>query len=217
MKFMISINKILIIMMLFAVNIVATDKILGKLDGAEVSALEISLPEDSNAINVGMDFLPLNPYYNGIGAFLGYQYYITKNSSWEVIRAAYIYSIETNLTSQLADNFGVAPKTIDRLFLMIKSNYKYYLSYGKSLLFDKHINLFRVGFIAGPGLAFSKKRSIVSNENVYTPSFLITLGLVVEVYTSNHLLWYVEFQNSITVKKDWVTHPSFTLGLKKMF
>jgi hypothetical protein len=211
---MISINKILIIMaiiMLFTTSICATDKILGKLDGAEVSSLETSLPADRNAISLGTDLFPFNPYYNGIGVFLGYQYYITKNSSWEVIRFTYVYSIQTDLTNQLAEKYGVAPKEIERLFFVLKSNYKYYLSYGKSLLFDEYINIFRLGFIVGPGLAFTKK------GDLFNTKFLANLGLSLEIYISDSLLWYFEFQDSITIEKEWITYPSFTLGLKKMF
>ena len=207
----------MIIILLFTINLAATDKILGSLDGTEVSALEITLPNDSQAINMGMDFFPFNPYYNGIGAFLGYQYYITKNSSWEILRATYVYSVETDVTGQLASNFGVAPKAIERLFLVLKSSYKYYLVYGKSLLADEFINHFRLGFIVGPGLALNKKIDADSNDFLLSTDFLINFGLVIEVYTSDSLLWYFEFQDCITIEEDWITHPSFTLGLKKMF
>ncbi len=198
-------------LLLFTYSLKATDKIQGELDGAKVSSLEISLPSDNSAINMGTDFYPFNPYYNGIGAFLGYQYYITKNSSWEVIRFAYIYSIQTDLTNQLAEKYGVAPKEIERLFFILKSSYKYYLSYGKSLLFDEYINLFRFGIIIGPGLAFTKKGSLSNTK------FLVNIGLSLEIYISKTLLWYFEFQDSATIESDWVTYPSFTLGLKKMF
>ena len=209
------INKTYIILisslLLFTHSLNATNKILGELDGAKVSSLEISLPSNSNAINMATDFYPFNPYYNGIGASLGYQYYITKNSSWEVIKLTYIYSIQTDLTNQLAEKYGVAPKEIERLFFVLKSNYKYSLSYGKSLLFDEYINLFRLGLIVGPGLAFTKKGDVANTK------FLANIGISIEVYISNTLLWYFEFQDSVTIESDWVTYPSFTLGLKKMF
>jgi len=211
---MILINKIsviIIMILLFTIPLKATDKVLGELDGAKVSSLETSLPSDHNAINLGTDFFPFNPYYNGVGAFLGYQYYITKNSAFEIIRFTYIYSIQTDLTNQLAEKYGVAPKEIERLFLVLKSSYKYYLSYGKSLLFNEYINNFRVGFIIGPGLAFTKKGSLSHTK------FLANLGIVIETYIGKSLLWYFEFQDSVTIEKDWVTYPSFTLGLKKMF
>lgn len=207
---------ILFPILIFSNTLKAEDELWGSLDGSKVSAIEYSLPADQHAFNFGTELYPFNPYYNGIGAFLSYQYYLDKNLSWEVIRCTYIFSVQTDLTSQLAEKYEVAPEKIDRLFWMIKSNLKYYLVYGKSLLSDEFINHFRVAFIGGAGVAFTKDSSFLFNAD-----FVLNLGISFEVYIHDTLLWGLDFQDAIVINSSILdsvlTYPSFSLFLKKMF
>ncbi len=207
---------VFVISTFFSNTLKADETLLGTLDGSKVSAIEYSLPSDQHAFNFGTELFPFNPYYNGIGAFVSYQYHINKNLSWEMIRTTYIFSVQTDLTSQLAEKYEVAPEKIERLFWMIKSNLKYYLVYGKSLLSDEYLNHFRVAFTAGTGVAFTKDSSFLFNAK-----FLVNFGLSFEVYIHDSLLWGLDFQDAIVIDssilKSVLTYPSFSLFLKKMF
>lgn len=187
------------------------EKQLGKLDGAFISSLENKLKSYQNGFNFGTTILPSNPYYRGVGLYAGYNYYFTKDLSWEVIRGTYLFSIQTDLTSELADTYQVAPEKIEKVFIMVKSNVKYFLIYGKSLLSDEHINRFRLALLGGPALAFTDA-GLTTNVK-----FMVNVGIALEVYINHTFLWTFEFQDAVSIEENWKTFPAFSLGLKKVF
>jgi len=192
----------------FMQEMYGSSKIMGKLDGAEVVSLETFILPDKHGLSLGMDYYPFNPYYDGLTIAGSYHYYFTKNIAWELIRGSYVVlPVQTSLTSELAEEFGVNPEKIEKLKYVLKSNFRYFFLYGKSLLFDKHIRYYRLGMIIGPGMAFT-------TENT---NFLANFGLGFEFYVTESVLWTFDFEDSVVVDKELETYPSFNLGFKAMF
>jgi len=179
-------------------------------------ALETTIKPDNHGVSLGTDFMPNNPYYRGVGVHLGYQYYFNKNFSWEVLRGAYFFPIQTDLTTSLAENYNVMPKRIEKTIATAKTNFKYYFIYGKTLLFDDYIRYFRLGFIVGGGMRYSTHKDD-DNKTKSDMTPLFNLGLSLEHYISESMLMTIEFYEAGTIKKDWETFPTFTLGFKVLF
>jgi hypothetical protein len=138
-----------------------------------------------NQIDFGLSVLPLNPYFNAFGIDLAYTYYFNKTYSWQVLDMDYFYTVNTGLTSQLAENYAVNPQTIERLSFMVSSNIQYVLAYGKFIFAKQYIRYFRSALLFGPTFASSNKEASVGGN----------LGLRFEVFVNDDFSWVAQLRD----------------------
>ena len=178
----------------------------GELDGTTVEAVEDYLDTSSHRLTTGLGLYPFNAYYNGFSLGLSYTYLFSKSVAWEAVRAEYVYTVRTGLTSELAEDYGVNPDKIEKIDLVVTSNFSYVLAYGKLLLLDRYIKYFRVSGLLGGGIvSTSKKRGLA-----------LGLGLHSEFYVNESLSWVIEFRDYFLIP-DGNGFPSFFLGFGKSF
>ncbi len=188
-------------------NLYGNSKPYGKLDGAPISSLETNIQPHRHSIFLGMDNLPFNAYYAGLGISASYQFNFTKNFAWEIARGSYFFSVEKDLTTELAEEFRVNPERIEKVEAIVKSNIKYYFVYGKWLFLEKYIRYFRLGVLAGPAMAFTSEEM----------KFLANAGLCFDLSINRHFWATFEFQDSISIEEDFETYPAFNFGMKLSF
>ncbi len=160
------------------------------LDGITVEAVETYRNPRSLELAAGAGIYPLDPYYLGFGLSAGLTYYLSTSFAWEVLNASYAFSVQKDLTSQLAQDFGVNPQVIERLEYTVSSNLVLIPSYGKTVLFRSFLQNFRSSFLAGAGLV---KTSISSFP-------CVTFGFRTDTYITDAFSWRMEVRDQIAVK-----------------
>lgn len=181
----------------------ATSPDPGRLDGVTIEAVETYLNENHHDLALGVGVLPFNSYYNGFALNGGYTYFFTKNIGWEVVGGSYVYTVKTDLSSELAEDYGVNPKKIERVKFLFSTNGVYSYSYGKVLLADEFIRYFRGQLLLGPGLVSTTERSAAA-ANVGTR---FVFGV------KNASSWYLEFRDMMTLSGKTEFYPAFNVGM----
>lgn len=152
------------------------------LDGDKIQAVETYENPKTQQIFFGLGLWPLDPYYNGFSVNLTYTRYLNKTYSWDVASLDYIYTVDSGLTSQLADSYQVQPQSIERLNFVLTSDMNYTFAYGKTIFLKKYIRYFRSSLLAGPGLVITNQESAVGMD----------VGWRIETFVNDNFSWRVE-------------------------
>lgn len=172
------------------------------IDGVYVEAVQ----NYSNPVNhhIGFQFgvWPIQPYYNSFSLNFDYTYYFNKSWAWQIIDAAYLYSIDTGLTAELAEKYSLNPKTIQKVTYLLTSNLKWTLGYGKLIVFENHIRYFRSSLITGPALVASNTDTTIG----------ICLGWGFDTFIDEHLSWRFEIRDTIAIGSDHPHNLAFLFG-----
>ncbi len=80
------------------------------LDGVMIEAIETYPNPQDHELGLGLGIYPFNPYYTGFLINGNYQYNFSRILGWEVIGVHYAYTIQNDLTTELADKYNVNPK-----------------------------------------------------------------------------------------------------------
>jgi hypothetical protein len=155
------------------------------MDGVNIEAVETYQNPKRQQIDFGLCVLPIDPYYNGFGIDIGYNHYYDKTYSWQFIDVNYIYAVDKGLTSQLAQDYNVNPRSIERLTFIASSNIQYVMAYGKFVFFKEHIRYFRSSLVAGPAFAVSNVRSTIG----------LNLGVRMETFINDDFSWVLQLRD----------------------
>jgi len=177
------------------------------LDGVTIEALETYRNPKSSQLTFDLSILPFNAYYTGFGINGGYIWIFDKTWAWEVLNGSYIYSVEKGLTSELAQNYAVAPERIERITFTAASNIQYYHSYGKFIFAKEYIRYFRSAFMLGVG-------GVQTNDKSYIAG---SLGWKFEVFVNETFSWKLEVRDLITLQKGVTNNVGFSLGTAYSF
>ncbi len=172
------------------------------LDGVTIEALETYPNPRTSSVDFGLGIWPLSPYYNSFSVDVAYNHLFNKSYTWEVLRGSYLYSIDKGLTSELADNYKVQPKSIERLNFMISTNLKCVLAYGKFIFFKEYIRYFRAHAVAGPALAITSDRSQIGAD----------IGLGVETFVNEYFSWRLDLRDTLVTVGSTTNNLSIGLG-----
>lgn len=163
----------------------ATTPGIKPLDGVRIQAVETYQNPKKQQLDFGLGLWPMDPYFNGFSVDVGYNRFFNKTYAWEVAHIDYIYSVDTGLTSQLADRWSVSPQTINRLNFVFSSNLRYTLAYGKFVFMTKYIKYFRASVLAGPAFVLASQGSSVG----------LGAGFRFETFVNNDFSWKVEVRD----------------------
>jgi hypothetical protein len=155
------------------------------IDGVSVEAVETYQNPKSRQIDIGLSLLPLNPYFNAFGIDVGYTNYFDKTYSWQIVDLDYVYTVNTGITSQLAQTYGVNPNSIERLNFLVSSNFQYVFAYGKFIFAKQYIRYFRSAALIGPTYASSNKESTIGGN----------IGLRFEVFVNDDFSWVFQMRD----------------------
>jgi outer membrane beta-barrel protein len=171
------------------------------LDGVYIQAVETYINPRKHEIAFGVGMFPLDAYYNGFSGNIGYTHYLGNTLAWEVLNGSMVFSVQKDLTSQLAAKYGVNPERIEKLEYVASTGLVYTFTYGKSVLFKKILQYSRSGLIVGMGMVKTSVQSRIA----------AMLGLRFDGHINDTFSWRLEVRDNITVTG--VNHfPSFSLG-----
>ncbi|PWU19024.1 MAG: hypothetical protein C5B49_06420, partial [Bdellovibrio sp.] len=120
------------------------------LDGVKIESIETYLNPSKNHLDVGLGIWPTNPYWNGFSLEGSYLRYFSKTFAWDVVDAAYVYTVDSGLTSELASTFNREPTQIERINLVLSSNLIFTHAYGKFVFLRESLRYFRSSLYFGP-------------------------------------------------------------------
>jgi hypothetical protein len=159
------------------------------LEGVTVEALETYAMPKNNSLAFGFGLYPFNAYFTGFGLNFLYDYRLSKTVAWEIINASYVFSIGTDLTSQLAQDYGVNPQSIEKFQYLVSTAFLFTHTRGKLLFLDDYIKTFSSSFILGLGFLNTTAKSEVCGQ----------AGISLEAAVSDSFTWRFEFRDLITV------------------
>jgi outer membrane beta-barrel protein len=171
-------------------------------DGIYVEAVQNYIAPKRNEIGLDFGVWPLQPYYNGFSIAGSYIYHFNKDSAWEVANVSYLYTVDTDLTRELAADNQRTPQVIERVNYIASSNYVWNIAYGKFAFFENNIRYFRSGLLLGPAL-------IVTNQKSYVgPCF----GWTIESFVSEKTSWKFQIRDNYAFGADHPHNLSFLFG-----
>lgn len=176
------------------------------LDGVKIEALEVYRNPLPTQLSFGVSIWPLNAYYNGLSVDLGYTRYFNKTWALE-LRGSYVYTIDKGLSSELADDYHVDPKKIERLNLVATPTLQYVLLYGKYIFFKEHIRYFRSQLIAGPAIVLTNQRTTIGAQ----------VGIGMETYVNEYFSWKFDIRDTIASGGDNTNNLAFSFGTAYAF
>jgi len=159
------------------------------LDGVYIEAVEDYPNRNLHEFSLGFGTYPFNPYYTGINIAAGYIYHFTPTLSWEILNASYFVNFDSDITSQLADNFSIRPGEINRIQYIVGTNGQYDFLNGKFVFLREFIRYFRTSVIGGIGAAKTSKDG----------RFAGNLGFKASIFTSNTFSWNFEVRETFTI------------------
>lgn len=117
-----------------------------------VSAVQDRAYRMQHELNLGVGILPLDAFYKGLYAQVGYAYHFTDHFAWQVGRGAYSYAAKTGLREQLERDFGVLPTAFEEVQYFVGSDLMWKPLYGKLSLLNRWVLHGEVFFMLGATL-----------------------------------------------------------------
>ena len=172
------------------------------LDGVFVEALQSYSNPRSHHIGFDFGVWPLNPYYNGFSLDFNYTYFFNKNHAWEIVNFSYMYTVDTGLTTELADSYNVEPRKIERAEYIISSNYLPTLAYGKFIFFSDNIRYFRSNLVLGPALISTNEAAQIG----------VCVGWQFETFVNEKFSWKLGIRDNFSFSSSHPNNLVLTLG-----
>lgn len=114
-----------------------------------------------NQYSAHLGYLPMDSFTKGVVFGASYTKYFSDFTGWEVINANYVFSMSTDLKSQLINEFKADPGMIpDFPEWYMTSNIVFTPIYNKNLFFNKSVIWGDITFVAGPGIGSFKNDGI---------------------------------------------------------
>lgn len=113
-----------------------------------ISAIQERAFRMNHELTVTAGVLPIDAFYKGLYAQLGYTYHFNDSFAWTVGRGGYSYNLGTGLREQLERDFGVLPTTFDEVNFFVGSDVLWTPFYGKFALLNRwvlHLDFHLIG------------------------------------------------------------------------
>ena len=171
------------------------------LDGIYVQAVESYINPKHHELSFGVGLFPFNAYYNGFSADGGYTFFFNSLFAWEVMHGSFVFSVQKDLTSQLAERYFVNPQSIEKLEYVASTNLIAVLSYGKGVFFRRFLQYSRSSLLGGVGLVKTSTQSKTA----------VSVGMRFDGYLNNIFSWRLEVRDAFTLNNT-AHFVSFSMG-----
>lgn len=158
-----------------------------------VSAVQDRQYRMNHELSFGVGVLPIDAFYKGLLAQLGYTYHFSDAFAWQVGRGAYSYDVDTGLKAQLQRDFGVLPTAFDQVQWMVGSDLIWSPFYGKSSFLNHSVGHFEVYLIGGG--------SVIKLTSAFRPA--VNLGVGARLFTGLHTSFRLDITDNVVI----VSHP----------
>lgn len=169
----------------------------------------------NHELTLGIGVLPLDAFYKGVMAQIGYTYHFSDSFAWTIGRAAYSYNLDTDLRNQLERDFGVLPTAFDQVNWFIGSDLMWSPWYGKFAYLNQsvtHMEAFLVGGLSVMKLTLKSgsNSSFAGIAGGFRPA--LNLGLGLRLFTSKVISWRLDLTDNVVVSDKIFNVPTITLS-----
>jgi outer membrane beta-barrel protein len=167
----------------FALFVVPTLLLLPALARAEDEAPTYAIQNREframHEIDLSIGILPLNAFEKGLTVGGSYTFHFTDFWGWEIADFNYSFNLDTDLKTQLLQNFSVQPTQISSLNYMLSSNLVLKPLYGKFAWANHSVVHAELSALLGPAVA----RYI--NPGAFRPG--LDIGIYIRLYLARNL------------------------------
>jgi outer membrane beta-barrel protein len=151
-------------------------------DDGSVAAVQDRLFKLKHELSFGIGFLPLDAFYKGLSAQLGYTFHFSDHLSWQVGRGFFNYSLPTSLQKSLEAEWGATPSEFQRVEWAIGSELMFRPIYAKGTLLNQSLMWFELYLVGGA--------SVFKMNNGFAPA--VNLGGGFRVFQSQAVSFRIE-------------------------
>lgn len=167
-----------------------------------VSAVQDRLYRMNHELNLGLGVLPLDAFYKGVTAQVGYTYHFTDAFSWQVGRGTYSYNLNTGLREQLERDFNVNPTLFEQVEWMAGSDLMWSPFYGKLAVMNQRVLHFAGHLLLG---------GTVLKMNVgFRPA--VNVGLGFRLFQNRWVSFRFDATNNIVISNRILHVPTLQLS-----
>lgn len=154
-----------------------------------VSAVQQRAYRMQHELNLSVGVLPLDAFYKGLYAQVGYTAHFTDGFAWQIARAAYSYPVKTGLREQLERDFGVLPTSFDEVQFFFGSDLMWKPFYGKFSVLNRWVLHGEAFLMVGA--------SLFKFTNVWRPG--VNLGGGGRIFLNRYLSLRLDVTNNIVI------------------
>ena len=164
-----------------------------------VSAVQDRTFRMSHELTLSVGVLPLDAFYKGVTAQVGYTYHFTDSFAWTIGRGLYSYNLNTGLKNQLEKQFGVLPTAFPEVQYMLGSDLVWSPIYGKGAWLNATVTHFEAFGVLG--LSVLNLVNGVSGASFnFSPA--VNVGLGARIFSGKHVSYRLDFTDNIVISKD---------------
>lgn len=154
-----------------------------------VSAVQDRAYRMQHELNLSVGVLPLDAFYKGLYAQVGYTVHFSDYFAWQVGRGAYSYAAKTGLREQLERDFGVLPTAFEEVQFFVGSDVMWKPLYGKLTLLNKSVVHGEVFLLLGA--------SLFKFTNAFRPA--VNIGGGGRVFVSKWVSFRLDVTNNVVL------------------
>ncbi len=154
-----------------------------------VSAVQQRAYRMQHELNLSVGVLPLDAFYKGLYAQVGYTAHFTDTFAWQIGRAAYSYAAKTGLREQLERDFGVLPTAFDEVQFFFGSDLMWKPFYGKFSVLNRWVLHGEAFFMLGA--------SLFKFTNVWRPG--VNVGGGGRVFLNQYVSLRLDVTNNVVI------------------
>lgn len=166
-----------------------------------VSAVQDRLFRMNQELTLGVGVLPIDAFYKGLSAQVGYTFHFSDSFAWQVGRALYSYDVNTGLEDQLERDFHVKPTTHEQVQWMVGSDLVWSPWYGKTSFLNKSVSHFDAFVsIGGSVIKFTGGDTSSANLNQFKPAVNLAVGA--RLFATRRVSYRLDLADNVVITKD---------------
>ncbi len=154
-----------------------------------VSAIQDRAYRMQHELNLSVGILPLDAFYKGLYAQVGYVVHFTDSFAWQVGRGAYTYAAKTGLREQLERDFGVLPTAFEEVQFFVGTDLMWKPLYGKLSILNRGVVHGEVFLLLGA--------TVFKFTNAFRPG--INIGGGGRVFVSKWVSFRLDVTNNVVL------------------
>lgn len=180
-----------------------------------VSAVQDRAFRMNHELALGLGVLPLDAFYKGFFAQVGYTFHFTDHFAWQVGRGAYSYNVNTSLRDQLERQFSVHPTAFDTVNWMVGSDLVWSPWYGKMAFLNRSVAHFEVYLMGGLSVMRLTLGSVTlgvesGSASVFRPAANIGIGF--RLFANRLVSWRLDLTDNVVVSQTVFNAPTVQLS-----
>lgn len=164
---------------------------------AAVQVVQRRQYELRHELTVSAGFLPLDAFYKGVTANVGYTYHFNPHFAWRVARGTFVQSMSTGLRKQVETLYGLQVTDSPEARWIIGSELMWNAFYGKTTFMNLAVLRGSIFFLLGGDLVLAESGTKSGTKSLALPAVSVGGGL--RVFATTWLSFRLEIINHFVI------------------